>query len=306
MAIEPVRPPTAILIYLGTVFLGAAALAPWVYQCVQALAKGFPSIEPLARQPFHRYVNRSLLGLAILGLPWLGRRCGITGASSLGWTTWGPHRRAVMEGLWISWASLGVAAGLALMLGARAVRDDVFRDIAWALARAGASAVVVAVIEETLFRGLLLGALRRTLSPRIALAGSAALYAIVHFFRKPQSPGIIDAWSGWITLGSMCSGFFEPRVLWPGFVSLVIVGWILGHTFLRTRSLWPSVALHAGWIFWLKGYGRWTRPTGDGPSLWWGSDRLYDGVVALVCLLAAGWIIRRRVGQSRPTSGMRP
>src|SRR5947207_1053678 len=55
--LSPVRPLRALQGYLAAVFLGAAAVAPWIYLAVRRLAPG----SGLAHQPFHRYVSRCLL-----------------------------------------------------------------------------------------------------------------------------------------------------------------------------------------------------------------------------------------------------
>ena len=62
------RPVRSLLIYAGVVFLGGALLAPWLSWGVQSLAAHLPEFQKLADHPFHRYVNRALLGLALIGL----------------------------------------------------------------------------------------------------------------------------------------------------------------------------------------------------------------------------------------------
>ena len=59
------RPVPALLIYTGFVFSGGALLAPWLYWSVQLLAPILPALQKLADHPFHRYLSRSLLALAL-------------------------------------------------------------------------------------------------------------------------------------------------------------------------------------------------------------------------------------------------
>ena len=63
-----------LAVYTVVMFLGAELLAPWLYAMVQATAKTFPH---LAAVPFHRFVNRSLLILALAGLWPLLRALGL-------------------------------------------------------------------------------------------------------------------------------------------------------------------------------------------------------------------------------------
>src|SRR2546427_11677954 len=92
------RPVKALGIYIIAVFVGGALLAPWLYWLTQSVAQGFPH---LANSPFHRFVNRSSLGLALIGLWPLLRNLGVASGRDIGLV--GPARQ---------WKKLGV--GLAL------------------------------------------------------------------------------------------------------------------------------------------------------------------------------------------------
>ena len=61
------RPIRAWLIYVFLVFFGGALVAPWLYWAAQSLAMHFRALQHLADSPFHRFVNRSLLMLALAG-----------------------------------------------------------------------------------------------------------------------------------------------------------------------------------------------------------------------------------------------
>ena len=52
-------------LYVAVVFLGGGLLAPWLYWLVQAFGD---SLAGLADKPFHRYVNRAMLILALAGM----------------------------------------------------------------------------------------------------------------------------------------------------------------------------------------------------------------------------------------------
>src|SRR5205814_4928060 len=62
------RPLRSLFLYVAAVFVGAALLAPWIYWLMQWAASQSSSFAGLSSQPFHRYVNRALLLLAIAGL----------------------------------------------------------------------------------------------------------------------------------------------------------------------------------------------------------------------------------------------
>lgn len=82
----------------------------------------------------------------------------------------------------------------------------------------------VAVMEELLFRGVLLRLLDELAGPWIALGVSAALFGAMHMI----NPG---------------------ATLWTGTAIAVEAGLMLGAAYLVTRSLWLPIGLHLGWNF---------------------------------------------------------
>src|SRR5579862_2801435 len=62
------RPILSLLVYFVVVFLGGALLAPWLYWLAQWGGGQWHPLARLAANPFHRFVGRSLLGLAVVGL----------------------------------------------------------------------------------------------------------------------------------------------------------------------------------------------------------------------------------------------
>ena len=85
----------------------------------------------------------------------------------------------------------------------------------------------------------------------------------------------------------MLAGFVDVRLLMPGFLTLILAGAILGIAFLRTGTLYRSIGLHAGWIFWLKFYGLIAieTPAAREHSSLWGTGKLFDGWLAFMILL---------------------
>lgn len=287
------RPILALLVYAVWVFLGGALLAPWIYAGVGWAARtlGWVSVEVV---PFHRVVNRSLLGLALVGLwPWL-HHLGIRKWHDLGLKYRRGEWRRLAAGFMSGFVSLACVAILALAFGAR--RFDLGHDAAGVgrhLVNAGLAAVVVGFLEELLFRGALFGGLRRAYAWPGALAASSVVYAMVHFLARPASPPSVTWYSGLAQLGEMASGFVDVGRVIPGFITLVLAGVILGTAYQRTGSLYFSIGLHAGWILWLKSYGFLTSESVAGQSWFWGSSRLIDGLAALPVLGVTLWFVSR-------------
>jgi len=305
------RPICLLAVYVAAVFGGGALLAPWLYQLTQWGARHWTALEGLAQNPFSRFVLRAILGLAVLGLWPLLRGCGMLSAREMGLTSRldgvSPYRgcgrplRNLAAGFGIGFGSLAGAAGLAIVCGGRTANLSYSQaEMFHILAGATATAIVVAVLEELIFRGALFGILRKTLAWPLALAVSSAVYASVHFLHKAPAPPPIDWLSGIRLLPELFRSPPDGLALVPAFFTLLLAGAILALAYQRTGTLFMSIGLHAGWIFWLRAYGALTREAAGAWRPIWGSDKLIDGWLPffiLAVVLAGVW----RAG--RPASG---
>jgi len=276
------RPLRALCIYVAVVFLGGALLAPWLYCLAQETAHTFPG---LAHQPFHRFVNRSLLILALADLWPLLRSLGATSLREIGLARPTAHWRTLLFGLLLGFTSLALVASVALAAGARAFnqQNDPLR-LTEKLLGAALSAAVVAVIEETLFRGGIFGGLRRVFHWSIALTVSSMIYAILHFLESANHNGTVTWLSGLELLPPMLHGFTNWEQIVPGFFNLTLAGALLALAYQRTGNLYFSIGLHAGWIFWLKSYRVLTADVPSANTWLWGTGKMIDGWLALAVL----------------------
>jgi len=290
------RPLLALALFLVAVFAGGALLAPWLHHALQALAPG----TKLARTPFARVVNRSLLLVALLGIPFYVRASGIRRWADVGVDPRRLRWRRVAAGFALGFLSLAAVCGVALAAGARTLSPRTPGQLAGQFAGALATALFVAVIEELLFRGAIYGGLRRAMPWAAALVVSSAIYAIVHFMARPTNPPEIGWLSGLQVLPTMLAGMLEPGGLVPAFVNLTLAGMVLGLAYHFTGDILTSIGIHAGWIFWLKFYGFLTRAVPGTDPVFWGTRKLVDGWLAFVALVIVLGVVtavaRRRRG----------
>lgn len=276
------RPLRALGIYIAVVFLGGALLAPWLCWLAQAVAHTFPR---LAHQPFHRFVNRALLIFALAGLWPLLRALGATSLREVGLRKPTAHWRTLLGGLLLGFASLALVAVVTLAAGGRAfIQNNDSMRLMEKIVGAALSAVVVAVLEETLFRGGIFGGLRRVFHWRVALVASSMIYAIVHFLESAKHEGAVTWLSGLELLPRMMRGFANWEQIVPGFFNLTVAGVLLALAYQRTGNLYFSIGLHAGWIFWLKSYGAITTDVAGANTWLWGTGKMIDGWLALAVL----------------------
>lgn len=289
------RPLRALVIYILAVFIGGALLAPPLYWLVQHFASTFP--PKLVTSPFHRYVNRALLGVALLGLWPLVKNLGFGSAREIGLVRPRGQWKKLGAGFLLGLVSLAVIAGLAFAFHARQLNPKLSgAGLAHQLSSAMGTATVVAVLEEILFRGALFGALRKVFNWIFALLISSMVYAILHYFESADIAGPVTWLSGLQLLPLMLRNLGNMQAAIPGFFNLTLAGMLLGWAYYRTGNLYFSIGLHAGWIFWIKAYGA-TTGLAPGANAWlWGNGRMaiVNGWIALpvlvLTLLAFGWI----------------
>lgn len=283
---KTIHPIRALLIYVLVVFIGGALVAPWLFKLAVALAPH----SDIVHKPFHRWVDRSLLGLAVIGLWPLLRSLGATSWREVGLVNPLGQWKSLLNGFTLGFVSLAIAACLVLAGHGRQLNPHLSAsELAKGLLGAAGTAAVVSVIEELLFRGGIFGGLRRFWDWRAALLLSSMVYAIVHFLQKAEIPGPVEWYTGLKLLPLMLRGFVDLHAVVPGFFNLTFVGILLGLAYQRTGTLYYSIGLHAGWIFWLKAYGLLTATIPGNTGGWfWGSEKLIDGWLVLgilaVCL----------------------
>ncbi|MFU8893165.1 MAG: lysostaphin resistance A-like protein [Luteolibacter sp.] len=249
----------------------AALISPWLFDLGKDFAAQHAESGGLfgrlagscERAKFSRYFNRSLM-LSALVLFWplwlrvrmIGRnRAGVPSPASegLGWR----------PGLIQCVAGFALAASLLWLLGTAVVAVGAFVPIekpvsaAKLLNQALFPAIGASIVEEWLFRALLMGLWLRISRPIMACIGTSIVFAFLHFLEPPHGVEIADprAWSsGFELLGWIMRSYLNPQFIAAEFLTLFVVGMTLGWARLRTGSLWLPIGMHAGWIFAFKSF----------------------------------------------------
>jgi len=288
------KPIRAVLLYLVILLLGAAIAAPRFHASASFLAENNPAWRGIANEPFYRFVLRSLLLFAFVGLPIFLKALQIHSARSLGFRFSTRNWAEGLQGLAWGFALLAIAVALSLAFEARAWRFD-HTPAEWVRhwRNTALAAIAVALIEEALFRGALFSSLRQLYRFWPAALVSSAVYALVHFFKHPDNPDSIEWYSGLVMLGRMLHGFIEWNALVPGFINLALIGLILALAVERTGSLLFSIGLHASLVFWVKTSGFMTKQLDVGNPAIWGTTKLVDGWASGFLLLAVFLVLRK-------------
>ncbi len=270
-----------ILFYLLATFAAGALVAPPIFWAGQALADAGIS-GWLAGFPFHRVLSRCLQvsGVVLLWptLRWIGLRR----PSELGLQRNPLALRDVIAGLVVAAGMVVALAAVYVVMGMFALRPD--PD--WpALGRIVLTAVAVSAVEETVFRGVVLGLCLWTLPRRGAIFVTTLLFVVVHFVKPAKTaiaPEAVRWWSGFAEAMRFTDGLPGGWLLVSGAASLFVAGWILGSAATRTKSLWLPMGLHAGWVLAQQSSSLFLRPVpagGAGALLPWVGPNLVSGAV---------------------------
>lgn len=293
------RASKAIGLYAVAVIVVGALLAPWLFGAVQWTATHLRVAQWLAGYSFRRIFNRSLMIVALVGLWPLLRSIGIRSWGELGYVRARGWWRHALIGFALGLGSLVIAIGISAALGARSLTlDKSAGEIAGAALRYAMVGVVVALIEETFFRGAIQGAFQREMNTVAAVIVASAIYSALHFL-KPKgvniSPDDMRWSSGFTCLAGIGTQSFADRDVLVSFVTLFIVGCILGLAYARTRALYLSIGLHAGWVL------------ANESARWFGAGRIVEDVIAwpvLALLLAVvGWLCTTKL---KPLNALEP
>lgn len=313
----------AILIWLFASLLLAALLTPHLYDAGKAFAASaqssdYPAVlESVAKSAQKakpdRYFSRCLLVSALVLLPFLIRRVkripdrGNRAEFALKKQSWARRGAQLGTGLVIGMVALG---SLALILHFTGASEPNGKSITFSkiLSKAFVPALGAGVIEEWIFRGLLLGLWLRACALKTAWIGSSVMFSFLHFLKPPAGIEITDpyAWhAGLEILSSTLGHFTNPTFFVTEFATLTFLGMILAYSRIRTHSICYAIGLHAGLVFALKTFSMTQALNPDSPLHPWfiGSD-LKSGLLpllALGCSMIATVFCVRRLTKPEPT-----
>ena len=242
----------------------------------------------LVKYDFDTFFHRAILIAAVLLLWPLLRVSNVRGVADLGLAP-NPHwARDVGCGILLSVIPLLFCAALLIELHVYSFRH-VF---VWPrFGKVLLAAISVPFIEETFFRGIVLGVLLRTGRKLLSVVAVSGLFAAVHFLKGSERESAIVTWtSGFQSIGDAFAGFGDPMMVLAAFATLFLIGCILADARVFTRSLWLPIGLHAGWIF-ASGTFSWLA-RGQMVALPWLGKNLLVGIIPLG-LAAVTWIVMR-------------
>lgn len=207
----------------------------------------------------------ALMGAAVFLITWLLRKfVDRQTFESLGFS-WNGYSNEAGQGFFAALAMLGIGSLILIATGFSSFylntvdAELLFLEVA--------IMIVVAFVEELLFRGYLLNNLLQSMNKWIALAISAALFAAFH-----------------------CT---NPDITVFAVVNILLAGLLLGLNYIFTKNLWFGICFHFAWNYFqgpVLGYdvsglkmSSVLQQTITGPDLWTGGLFGFEG--SLLCPL---------------------
>ena len=128
------------------------------------------------------------------------------------------------------------------------------------------SSFIVAIMEETIFRGLLFSSFKTRFRSMYSAIFTSLIFASLHIFSLDHFLKSIKAAQANFAGTDPLAGFYhmalfmQPLCDWqvvlPGFIGLFICSLMLCGLTMKTGCLWPAIATHFGWVFTIKMTGR--------------------------------------------------
>jgi membrane protease YdiL (CAAX protease family) len=246
-------------------------------------------VQTVADVPVHRVRDRVAMLLIAAGLAVFLPRWKLATRDVLGYSL--PRR------VFLRQTTIGFAAGaalvmplaLALLILSIRVPDHGLTPLglATSLGQGLLTGLAVGFIEETCFRGVIYGGIRRESGIMLATLVSSALYAAGHFLgghlRVPFAE--VTFLSGFRVVGDVFASFEQPLDLIDSFLALSALGILLSLIRTRTGAIAGCVGLHAGAVCAITILRNSSQVNPGSPWAWLAGS--YNGVIGW---LALPWI----------------
>ncbi len=289
---------------LGIVAAGVAigaALSPWLYHILIYLGRHVAAFQKLRDLEFERVLSRTVMVLTVAGAIGTLRWSGLKGFSDLGY----PRRR----GRWKDFLAGAVAGigSMALLQGAGFASGAYTWTEGWRnllreqAAVAWIGALLVGLIEEGFFRGLLLRVFTAQKRVWLAILVSSVIFSMAHFV-KPEPPfGIAHArWNtGFEALSHAFSRLDGSWHSFPLALNLFLMGWALCAITRARGDVYAVAGLHAGWVWVLQSVSGLVERDPERLLFWFGPTAdIAKGWLATVVLaglaLVTSWVAAKR------------
>ncbi|HOE11952.1 MAG TPA: CPBP family intramembrane metalloprotease [bacterium] len=267
-------------------FLTSSLFVPIVIRLIDSTAL----LADLAKYDAAKVFRRLVVVMFLAGLYLWRRRLAIPPASEIGLRRHSSWKGNLIAGIWMGVLGLALLQSAALAAGHRILEPDrvlTLSSVLVALIKSLCTAVVVGILEEIVFRGLLFHAFLRWTRQSVAVIGTSLIFAALHYFRTGHSEIPRNSlWVGPLAAWELLKGWWERFQLFPDFTGLVLISIVLCVSVLLSRDIYMAIGLHTGWVFVIQFSKRICDRADNISPLLFGGSQLYDGLITVVLLVA--------------------
>jgi membrane protease YdiL (CAAX protease family) len=236
-----------LILIFGTLIL-AAILNPWVYTALNYF-------YPEHGWPFSRVYNRVAMFSALIWLIILWKSFSVGKVKDLlSYKNYNLIIYHLTLGVIISSVTVFLAVLVLINFMNILIIANYDQSIVFSKAiKFLATGLLVGLIEELFFRGVLFNYLKEQKSFFFAAITTSLIYSIVHFIAPINSwvANDINALTGLNYLLAVLGQMFSIKML-PAMFGLALVGFVLAYVMHKTNSIYYCIGLHAGWVLSLK------------------------------------------------------
>jgi len=240
------------IVYFAIALLSGAAIS---YPTYLLLANWF-------ELDFDRVVSRMVLIMAIILFIALFRKLGFASWQDIGYNT---DKKRFFGDL-IKGVGIGILIMSPVVIGLLLTKNRII-DMGWEftafniiglLLTSLIAGLIIGFIEETLFRGAMLSAIKKHGSVIFAVIASSLVYALIHF-AQPEielDQATLSWGSGFILVKNALLGMTDFPRIFDSFIALFLAGVLLSVVRLRTNRIAFCIGIHAGWVLVIKVFKR--------------------------------------------------
>lgn len=236
------------VVWLGGTLVLGSVLAPWVFNLILTIGRSGERFSAWREVEFQSVLSRCLLLVFLLGGLWFMRQRKLRW-SGIPFLQGGDRGKEFLRGLLIGLATMGLAVGLGWVLGAYVPKEELARGLK-KIPGALLGAMLIGLIEESLFRGMLFNALRKHCGAIFSVLMGSALFMVLHFAEAEPPRGTVVAhwYTGFEMLGHSFHLGHGLYHYWPYALTLFTMGALMCVLYEQKRNIFFIAGLHAGWV----------------------------------------------------------
>lgn len=145
------------------------------------------------------------------------------------------------------------------------------------------SGLLVGLIEESFFRGMMFSAMRRVNTFWTSAILVSILYAAIHFIRPSAPQNDYSVTEAMTMIGNGLMGLFDLYAIHDSLIALFFAGLFLAMVRERTGNIYWVLGIHAGWVTVIK-VSKYLSSVNEetSPPFWVGT---YDGMIGYFAII---------------------